>query len=201
MTRLSNQSIPMPHCSNYVKARSHDPILRIRFLVPKIESRRSDDPISRFRFCGENVGRLFVVCSHDPIFRTNKESSIWLQNDHRDIMQNLSVPFIFQKDRRMKIEHALFPSVFSKLRIRVSEGHFQCVHTIRFSEPTKIGSLKTDRVNGPQDSLGIEILLPKLWWRHQWIKIQHFCNCRMKWLYLWSHVDCSSRVLGLREGK
>ena len=31
---------------------------------------------------------------------------------------------------------------FSKLRIRVSEGHFQCVHTIRFSEPTKIGSLK-----------------------------------------------------------
>ena len=48
----------------------------------------------------------------------------------------------------MKIEHVLFPSVFSKLRIRVSEGHFQCLHTIRFSEPTKIGSLKTDRVNG-----------------------------------------------------
>ena len=31
----------------------------------------------------------------------------------------------------------------------MSEGHFQCVHTIRFSEPTKIGSLETDRVNGP----------------------------------------------------
>ena len=29
------------------------------------------------------------------------------------------------------------------------EGRFWCVHTIRFSEPTKIGSLKTDRVNGP----------------------------------------------------
>ena len=27
------------------------------------------------------------------------------------------------------------------------EGHFQCVHMIRFSQPTKIGSLKTDRVN------------------------------------------------------
>ena len=64
-------------------------------------------------------------------------------------MQNLSTPFIFQEECRTKIEHVLFPSVFSKLRIRVSEGHFQCVHTIQFSEPTKIGSLKTDRVNGP----------------------------------------------------
>ena len=44
----------------------------------------------------------------------------------------------------MKIEHVLLPSVFSKLWIRVMECHFQCVHTIRFSEPTKIGSLKTD---------------------------------------------------------
>ena len=42
-----------------------------------IGSRRSDCPISRFRFCGENVGRSFVECSHDPILRTNKESSIW----------------------------------------------------------------------------------------------------------------------------
>ena len=49
----------------------------------------------------------------------------------------------------MKIEHVLFPFVFSNLRIRVLEGHFHCVHTIRFPEPTKIGSLKTDRVNGP----------------------------------------------------
>ena len=65
-------------------------------------------------------------------------------------MQNLSAPFIFQEECRMKIEHVLFPSVFfSKLRIRVLEGHFQCVYTIQFSEPTKIGSLKTDRVNGP----------------------------------------------------
>ena len=76
-----------------VKARSHDLILRIRSLVPKIRSRRSDGPISRFHICDENVGRSFVVCSHDPIFRTNKGSSIWRQNDHRDIMQNLSAPF------------------------------------------------------------------------------------------------------------
>ena len=95
-----------------VKARSYDPILRIRFLVPKIGSRRSDDPISRFRFCGENAGRSFVACSHDPIFRTNKESSIWRQNDHKDIVQNLSAPFIFQEECRMKIEHVLFPFFF-----------------------------------------------------------------------------------------
>ena len=91
-------------------------------MVPKIRNRGSDGPISRFRFCSENVERSFVMCSHGPIFRTNKESSIWRQNDHRDIMQNLSAPFIFQEDCRMKIEHALFPSVFSKLQIRVSEG-------------------------------------------------------------------------------
>ena len=89
------------------------------------------------------------MCSHDPIFRTNKESSIRRQNDHRDIMQKLSSPFVFQEECRTKIEHVLFPSIFSKLRIPVSEGHFQCVHTIPFSEPTKVGSLKTDRVNGP----------------------------------------------------
>ena len=69
-----------------LKARSHNPILRIRFLVPKVGSRRSDGPISRLRFCGENVGMSSVVCSQDPIFRINKESSIWRQNDNRDIM-------------------------------------------------------------------------------------------------------------------
>ena len=91
----------------------------------------------------------FVVCPHDPILRTNKASLIWRQNDHRDIMQNLSAPFIFQEERRMKIKHVLFPSVISKLRIHVFEGHFQCVHAIQFLEPTKIGSLKTDGVDGP----------------------------------------------------
>ena len=92
-----------------VEARSHDPMLRIRFLVPKIGSRRSGGPISRFRFCGENVRRSFAVCSHDPIFRTDKDSSICRQNYHRDIMQNLSAPFIFQEECRMKIEHVQFP--------------------------------------------------------------------------------------------
>ena len=90
-------------------------VFKGRFLVPKIGSRRSDCPISRFRFCDENVGRSFVVCSHDPIFRTNKKSSIWCQNDHSDIVQNLSAPFIFQEECLMKIEHALFLSVFFKI--------------------------------------------------------------------------------------
>ena len=140
---------------NFPNARSHDPILRIRVLVLTIvgvqrrSNRRSNGPISRFCFCGENVGRSFVVCSHDPFFRINKESLIWRQNDHRDIVQNLLAPFIFQEECRTKIEHVLFLSVFSKLRIRVSEGHFHCVHMIRFSEPTKIGSSKTDSVKGP----------------------------------------------------
>ena len=31
------------------------------------------------------------------------------------------------------------------------EGHFYVVLTIRFSEPTKTGSLKSDRVNGSSD--------------------------------------------------
>ena len=95
-----------------LKARSNDLISRIRFLVPKIGSRHSDGPISRFRFGGENVGRSFLACSHDPIFRTDKESSIWRENDHKDIIQNLSAPFIFQEEYRIKIEHVLFPSVF-----------------------------------------------------------------------------------------
>ena len=60
MTRYGPQINP--------KAHSHNPILRIRFLVPKIGSRHPDGSILRFRFCGENVGRSFVVCSDDPIF-------------------------------------------------------------------------------------------------------------------------------------
>ena len=63
-----------------VKARWHYPILRIRLLVPKIGSTRSDGPISRFRFCGENVGRLFVVCSHDPIFRTKQDAQLGIKS-------------------------------------------------------------------------------------------------------------------------
>ena len=103
-------------------------------------------PISRIRFCGENVGRSFVVCSNDTIFRNNNESSIWRQNDQQGYRAKFVDVF---QECLMKIEYVLFPSVFSKLRIRVSEGHFQCVYTIRLSEQTKIGSIKTDRVNGP----------------------------------------------------
>ena len=91
-----------------------------------------------------------VICNvHDPIFRTDKESSIWHQNDHRDIMQNLSEPFIFQEECRMKIEHVLFPSVFFKVMDPcIGRSFSMCSHD-RFSAPTKIASLKTDRVKGP----------------------------------------------------
>ena len=104
-----------------VKARSHDPFLRIRFLVPKTVSRRSDGPISRFRFCGENVGRSFVVCSHDPFSRTNKKSSIWRQNDHAKSVG------AFHLSRRVSDENRAYSisiRFFSKLQIRLMEDHF-----------------------------------------------------------------------------
>ena len=66
----------------YLQASSHDLILGIQFLVPKIGSRHSYCLISRFCFCGENVRRSFVVCSQDLIFRTDKKSSIWCQKNH-----------------------------------------------------------------------------------------------------------------------
>ena len=64
------------------------------------------------------------MCPHDQICITDRESSICCQNDRRDIMQNLSAPFIFQEECRTKIEHFSISSVFSNLWIRVSEGHF-----------------------------------------------------------------------------
>ena len=60
------------------------------------------------------------MCSHHPFSELTKN----LQFGAKAIMQNLSVPFIFQGECRMKIEHVLFPSVFSKLWICVMEGHF-----------------------------------------------------------------------------
>ena len=94
-------------------------------MVPKIGSKRSDGPISRFRFCDENFGRSFVVCSHDPFFRTNKESSIWRQNDNAKLL----VPFIFQEERRMKIGHVLFPSFFFKITDLFDGRSFlMCLH-------------------------------------------------------------------------
>ena len=93
---------------------SHDPISRIRFMVPKIQRRLSYGPISGFQFC--------------QLFSSLKKSVEW------------------------KTEHVQFhPFLFQNLRIHVLEGHFYCVHTVWFSEPTSIGSLKSDRVNGSYD--------------------------------------------------
>ena len=41
----------LSHSIHSLKARSHHPILRIRFFVPKIGGRRSDRPISSLCFC------------------------------------------------------------------------------------------------------------------------------------------------------
>ena len=114
-------------------------------MVPKTGSRHSDGPISRFRFCGENVGRSFVVCSHDPFFRTNKESSIWRQNDHAKLVG------AFHLSRRVSDENRACSISIRFLKITDpfdGRPFLMCSHD-PFSEPTKIGSLKTDRVNGP----------------------------------------------------
>ena len=63
------------------------------------------------------------------------KTSISCEKDHRDIMRNLLPPSNFQEECRMKIEY-----------------FFYCVHTIRSSEPTKIGSLKSDHVIGSLNS-------------------------------------------------
>ena len=74
-------------------------------------------------------GSVFVVkmseghlqCVHTIRF---SELTKNLQFGSKMIMQNLLVPFIFQGECRMKIEHVVFPSIYSKLRIRLMEGHF-----------------------------------------------------------------------------
>ena len=51
-----------------------------------------------------------LQCVHMIRFSKN------LQFGSKTIMQNLSVPFIFQGECRTKIEHVLFPSVFFKIK-------------------------------------------------------------------------------------
>ena len=139
-----------------LKARSHDPFLRIRFLVPKIGSRRSDGPISRFRFCGDNVGRSFVVCSHDPFFRTNKESSTWRQNDHAKFIG------AFHLSRRVSDENRACSISFRFFTVMdPCDGRSLLMCSCRFSEPTKIGFLRMDRVNGPLNFPGVTVASSK----------------------------------------
>ena len=90
------------------------------------------------------------MCSRDPIFRTNEESSIWRQNDHRNIMQNLSVPFIFQEECQMKIEHVHFHPFFQNYGSVYRKVIFNV-----FTRSDFRNQQKTDRVNGP---LGFHLL-------------------------------------------
>ena len=91
------------------------------------------------------------MCSHYLIFRPNKESSIWRQNDHRDVMQNLSTPFhlsirVSDENRVCSISICFF---FLKITDPcVGRSFSMCSHDPTFGT-NKIGSLKTDRVNGP----------------------------------------------------
>ena len=99
--------------------------------------------------------RSLKARSHDPISRilflvTNNGRKAFKRSDFK--VPFLSAPFICQEEYQIRIEYVLFLSVFSALRIRVSEGHLCCVYMIQFSEATKIGSLKPESVNGPQKS-------------------------------------------------
>ena len=83
--------------------------------ILNIGSTRSDGPISRFRFCGENVGRSFAVCSHDPISRTDKESSILAPKRSQGHHAKFVGAFHLSRKVLDKIDYALFPSVFFKI--------------------------------------------------------------------------------------
>ena len=65
-----------------LKARSDDQVLRIQFFGSKNWKQALGRSDFKVPFCGKNVERSFVVCSHHRFFRTNKESSIWRQNNH-----------------------------------------------------------------------------------------------------------------------
>ena len=129
-------------CNDALKAHSHDPILRIRFLVPKIGSRCSDGPLSRFCFCGENVGRSLVVIRFSEL----TECLQLAPKRSQDVIQNLSAPFILQEECWMKIAHALFPFRFFQ---NYGSMCRKVIFNVFTTEQTKIGSLKADRVNGP----------------------------------------------------
>ena len=89
------------------------------------------------------------------IFRTDKESSIWRQNEHSDIMQNLSVPFIFQDECQMKIEHILFPFVFFKITDPcVGRSFSMCLH-----DPIFGTNKNRILINGSCERAFIELLI------------------------------------------
>ena len=90
---------------------TQSPFLMIQFLVPKTGSRRSDGPISRFRSCGENVGRSFVVVHMIRFLELTKN----LQFGAKTIMENLSVSFIIQGSVRWKLSMFYFHPFFFKI--------------------------------------------------------------------------------------
>ena len=116
-------------------------------MVLKTGSKRSDSLISMFCFCGKNVRRPFVVCSHYLFFRTNKESSIWCQNDYAKFVCAFHVPGRVSDENRA----CSIPSIFLKLRICLMEGHFNMFTKSVFRNQQKLEPFKTDLLNRPLD--------------------------------------------------
>ena len=133
--------------------------LRIRFLVPKSWKqafRRSDFKVPFLWWeCRKVICSVFTR-SH---FQDEQRIFNLAPSDHRDIMQNLSAPFIFQEECRMKIEHVLFPSVYSKSTDPcVGRSFSMSSHDPIFSEPTKIRN-HIKKKNGHHISLEITVSL------------------------------------------
>ena len=77
-----------------LKALSDDQVLRIQFFGSENWKQTLGRSDVKVPFCGENVGRSFVVRSHNRFSELTKN----LQFGAKTIMRNLSVLSIFQKN-------------------------------------------------------------------------------------------------------
>ena len=77
-----------------LKARSDDQVLRIQFFGSKNWEQALGRTDFKVPFCGDNVKRSLVVCSHHRFSELTKN----LQFGAKMIMRNLSVLFIFQTE-------------------------------------------------------------------------------------------------------
>ena len=136
-------------CSGKLKARSHDPFLRIRFLlVPKIgscEHIENDHPIHGSVILKERMGIEHALLSSDTLLERWKALTnfAWYPCDR--FGAKLKILCQFWKSGRVNTLQMTFRHSHHKNGTLKSDRLNAC---FQFLEPT-IGSLKSDRVNGP----------------------------------------------------
>ena len=143
------------------------PVHTIRFLVPKIGSSLWDGLISRFRFCGENVGRSFVVCSRDPIFRSNRKFSVWsktITGISCKICQRLSS---FKKSIGWKYSIFYFHPFFKITDPCVGRSFSMCWHNLTF------GTNKNQILTNGSCERAFKIELKSITWWIQWMAFRN----------------------------